>query len=89
MNLIEVPLASVTGAEVGKRVVVTRDGNAFDGVLVQFDVTYSDYDFKDRPRVTARLKVKTASTELLLTGLPLDYLIQVCDDPVLSPVRVE
>ena len=76
-TMIEVPLSELRGADVGCRVVVTRDGNAFDGLLTDFWVTRSDYDIKDRPKITARLTVKTASCKLELTSLPLDYLIQI------------
>ena len=83
--MIEIPLSEIRGDDVGCRVLVTRDGNAFDGMLVNADITRADYEFKDRPRITARLKVKTDSTELVLTQLPLDYLIQV-DRPAANPI---
>lgn len=76
-DLIEIPMAEITSADVGLRIVVTRDGNAFDGMLTDMTVSRSDYDFKDRPRVTARLKVKTVATELTLKDLPLDYRVQI------------
>lgn len=83
-DLIEIPVSGLTPADVGERAVITQDGVGFDGILAQLDVTRSDYNFKDRPRVTARLVLKTfaddsdrPSAEIQLRELPLDYLIQI------------
>ena len=88
-NLIEIPLSDLRGSDVGNRAVAARDGNTFDGTLTKVDITRADYSFKDRPRISARITLKTlesggrfssldtVKSELELTGLPLDYLIQI------------
>lgn len=83
----ELPLSDLRADDVGLRVIIARDGNTFDGLLAQMDVLRSDYEFKDKPRITARLVMKTVvevpgssdrvTSELKMTGLPLDYLIQI------------
>lgn len=89
MKLTEIPVSEVLASDVGKRAVVARDGNTFDGILTDLYVTRSEYDFKETPRITARITLKTLTpaarqsmsdkvqSELKLSGLPLDYRIQI------------
>jgi hypothetical protein len=95
--VIDIEIGQLTPQHVGRRVIITRDGSAFDGMLTGLDVERSDYLFKDRPRVTARLTVKviepgegiarsdTTLAEAKLNRLPLDYRIQVETNP--EPVQ--
>lgn len=80
----EVTVGDLKGSDVGKSVILTRDGVGFEGLLADLDVTRSDYDFKDRPRVTARITAKIftqgtdrAHSEIQIKELPLDYVVQV------------
>lgn len=81
----EVTVSDLRSSDVGKPVILTRDGVGFEGLLTGLDVTRSDYDFKDRPRVTARIVAKiftdetsnSAHSEIQLKNLPMDYVVQV------------
>lgn len=80
----EVTVGGLKSSDVGKRVILTRDGVGFEGLLTDLDVTRSDYNFKDRPRVTARITAKIfvdgsdrAHSEIQIKELPLDYVLQV------------
>lgn len=82
----EVTVGDLKVSDVGKPVILTRDGVGFEGLLADLDVTRSDYDFKDRPRVTARITAKIftpgtdrAHSEIRIKELPLDYVVQVGD----------
>ena len=71
----------MSGYDVGRRIVVTDQGVAFDGTLADLAITRSDYDFKDRDRVTVRLVVKRfdgdrTTAEMKLANLPLEYLVE-------------
>lgn len=89
MELVEIPVSDLTAADIGSRAIATQGGVAFDGTFTELDVTRSDYTFKDRPQITARLTLKTfakkklmdssdrPSAEITLRDLPLDYLIQI------------
>lgn len=89
MSLVEIPLYEIRASDVGSRAVAARDGNTFNGLLTEIDVTRSEYKLEGKPRVTARLVLKTLKkggmlassdtvlSELKLTALPLDYLIQI------------
>lgn len=80
----EVTVGDLKSSDVGKPVILTRDGVGFEGLLTDLDVTRSDYNFKDRPRVTARITAKIfvdgadrAHSEIQIKELPLDYMVQV------------
>ena len=80
----EVTVGDLKSSDVGKSVILTRDGVGFEGLLTDLDVSRSDYPFKDRPRVTARITAKIfaegsdrAHSEIQIKELPLDYVVQV------------
>lgn len=87
-DLWDIEVGQLSGYDVGRRLVVTSDGVAFDGVLTALDFDRSDYDFKDRDRITASIVVKRIElaesvgrsdktlAEIRLTKLPLDYMLQ-------------
>lgn len=83
----EIAVGDLKAADVGKLAILTRDGVGFEGLLTDLDVTRSDYNFKDRPRVTARITAKIfiegadrAQSEIQIKELPLDYVVQIEDD---------
>jgi len=72
--LTEVSINEIRGDDVGNRVIVIRDGNAFDATLAEFWVTRSPYGAK---KITARLKLATDGADVSLTNVPMDYLLQI------------
>ena len=88
--MIEIPVSDLLASDVGKRVVVARDGNTFDGTLTDLGVMRHDWNYKSHAKYEVVLTVKTLTMGSLLTQsddkvgaklelrkLPLDYLIQV------------
>lgn len=103
MSLIETTVGGLRASDVGRRVVITQEGVAFDGILTGLDVDRGDHNFADQqkwPKIYAALEVKTLTpgegTEsdrihaaITLRKLPLDYRIQIEDLNLLTLPDVE
>jgi len=101
MSLIEINVGRLTGWDVGNRIVVTREGVAFDGTLAHIAFARSEYEFKDRPRLTCSITVKRLEigagtiardkvlAEIKLAELPLDYIVQKDDVQPLADWEIE
>lgn len=70
----QIPIAQLRVDDVGRRVIVTQEGQAIEGTLKRLWPSLNHYSQK----VTTSLEITLNSTaELKLDALPLDYLIQV------------